>query len=271
MFSYNSATIIGGRMEDMMETTIRNIADNVYMLRDSGGANAYLIVGNKKALVIDTMNGLERIKSLIQSVTDLPLMLIHTHGHWDHIGGDGEFLEAYIHPSQMLLARLSWLRIQEGAKVESAKNVQEIKWIPFYPGEKIDLGGIEIEAYEVQGHTSGGLCFLDRKNRLLFTGDAVIEHCWMQLDESLTLSILIQSLQSLSSIRDSFDFILNGHAPEKLPECIIDEVIRAAKEILAGNTENDYDFNSYGVACKAHRLYKGNDEKVIVYHPNRIQ
>ena len=64
-----------------------------------------------------------------------------------------------------------------------------------------------LEVYHVPGHTPGGICLLDRKDRILFTGDSVIEQTWMQMEESLPMQVFLRSLESLEKIRGEFDHI----------------------------------------------------------------
>ncbi len=45
----------------------------------------------------------------------------------------------------------------------------------FDEGDRIPLGGTEIEVLHTPGHTPGSVCFLDRKNRVLFAGDTVLK------------------------------------------------------------------------------------------------
>lgn len=49
--------------------------------------HCYLLCGRKSAILIDTCLGVSNIKKVIESLTSLPIMVITTHVHWDHIGG----------------------------------------------------------------------------------------------------------------------------------------------------------------------------------------
>ena len=247
---------------------MEQITNHIYMMRDLEGSvasNAFLIIGNEKAILIDSMNGNELIKPIIKQVTDLPVNLIHTHGHCDHIGGDGEFGEAYIDPKDMEVAKIHWEEVQQERIKQGKEREEEIKWKPFLPGACIDLGGYILETYEVPGHTPGGLCFLNREERILITGDAVTEHIWMQLWESQPLEILIQSLQALDSIRDEFDTIYNGHAEGAVAVSVIDKLICGVREILDGNTKMDHTYTCFDELFKAHPLHSDNPDHLIVY------
>lgn len=51
----------------------------------------YLLCGIEKAVLIDTGLGVANIKTVVDSLTTLPVMVITTHVHWDHIGGHRYF------------------------------------------------------------------------------------------------------------------------------------------------------------------------------------
>ena len=60
-----------------------------------------LIIGKNKALVLDTGYGISSLKEEIKKITSLPLIVIDSHGHMDHTGGNYEFDEFYIHSADL--------------------------------------------------------------------------------------------------------------------------------------------------------------------------
>ena len=55
--------------------------------------------------MIDTMIGYEDVHAVVRTLTDLPLVVVNTHGHCDHIYGNIYFEEAYIHPKDIELTK----------------------------------------------------------------------------------------------------------------------------------------------------------------------
>ena len=53
--------------------------------------HCYLLCGEKCAILIDTGLGVSNIRKIVDSLTELPVMAITTHVHWDHIGGHKYF------------------------------------------------------------------------------------------------------------------------------------------------------------------------------------
>ena len=52
---------------------------------------SYLILGNKRALLFDTGNGIGKISTLVTELTDLPVIVLNSHTHFDYMGGNAEF------------------------------------------------------------------------------------------------------------------------------------------------------------------------------------
>lgn len=78
---------------------IRKIADDTYMISDFGIANCYLLIGEERALLIDCGLGIGDIKGAVEKITDKPILVVATHGHVDHAGGDGQLKKFTSTPS----------------------------------------------------------------------------------------------------------------------------------------------------------------------------
>ena len=57
----------------------------------------YLLEGTREALLIDTGYGSFSLKKAVHELTALPVTVLLTHGHLDHIGGSAEFEHVLIH------------------------------------------------------------------------------------------------------------------------------------------------------------------------------
>ena len=147
---------------------------------------SWLIVGPKKAMLIDTGFGLGDTKALVDEITGgLPLVVVNTQGSPDHVLGNCRFERVYCH-------EYDYERIKGMGKPgawdylfdKAGKNL----WLEFdrkdlpaaksydlvavRDGAMFNLGGdYDIELVWTAGHTPGHAMFLDRKQRRLFTGD----------------------------------------------------------------------------------------------------
>lgn len=64
---------------------------------DIGKRCILLLLGQKQAALIDTGLGIDNIKRITDQLTDLPIAVITTHVHADHIGSHGQFETIYVH------------------------------------------------------------------------------------------------------------------------------------------------------------------------------
>jgi len=55
---------------------VKKMTDRVYLLDDRGQSTGFLVVGTKKALMIDTMCGGEDLEALARRYTELPLVTV---------------------------------------------------------------------------------------------------------------------------------------------------------------------------------------------------
>lgn len=247
-------------------TTIAPLNDHIYILRDDQNATGYLVVGQEKAALIDTMFGIEDLRPMIREITDLPLVVLNTHGHGDHIGGNAYFDACYVSPADFSMVE-RFCQHAEQKLQELGLAFPEV--LPINPGDAFDLGGITLYAIPVLGHTPGGICFFDPQDRTLFTGDAINVHLWMQLSCNTGFKSLVFSLEALEGYRDQIDTVLHGHAQGFLPAWeTIDALKRGAQEILDGKTENDEPHTWAGGVSKRH-VYTPQGA-LIVYEPKDV-
>lgn len=231
---------------------IHQLMDHLYLIDDAGESTCYLICGTEKAMLIDTANGMEDLHAIVRSLTDLPVVVVNTHGHCDHIYGNAYFQEAYIHPADLTLAAEHFGMFQE----EYAK--RSLAPCPFRElavGQVFDLGGIELEVVALKGHTAGSIGLIARQDRLLFSGDGLNPHQWMQLEECLPIAALRDSLLALKNGHGhEFDRILSGHAKGFRDTTMIDQLIQGCEDLLSGQREKDQPYHYWGGECLQHPI-----------------
>ncbi|MBQ9009791.1 MAG: MBL fold metallo-hydrolase [Clostridia bacterium] len=87
------------------ELFIKEVRPGIFLMDEAHEATGYLVVGQDRACVIDTMNGYTDLGRAVRELTDKPLRVVNTHGHPDHIFGNVYFDEAYMHPADLPLAQ----------------------------------------------------------------------------------------------------------------------------------------------------------------------
>lgn len=169
--------------------------------------NLYLILGSHSALLIDTGSGLFPLKPVVKDlILDRTLLVINTHSHFDHIGGNHEFDNIYIHKNekkQILKPHdISFLQDSSREITKLYRNKNYI--LPPANGfqlvkdeEIIDLGKLTLEIIHTPGHSPGSISLLTNENEL-FTGDTA--HYGTMYLTKKTFPIILSSLSKLLNL-----------------------------------------------------------------------
>ena len=219
----------------------------------------------KQAAVIDTSIGMCNIRAVAEALTSLPLICINTHGHGDHMGGNWAFDKAYMNLADLPLTEETINMPQ----MQAAMKQFGISFPPFEnieDGQVFDRGGVELEAIHFPGHTAGEIVLLDRKDRILFAGDGMVQHLWLQLEESLPVETQIASMEKLLPLRDQFDTILHGHCHNPRSAKLFDALLAALRDLAAGNTAGDVDYPWHGNVSRAYPYAYEDEPRCFIVH-----
>ena len=237
---------------------MKEVRPGIYLMDEAHEATGYLVVGEEKACVIDTMNGYNDLYRAVREITDKPLAVVNTHGHPDHIFGNMYFQEAFLHPADRELARM----FTEDPGFLVMLQEHNAVFPPFrdiLPGEVIDLGGRTLEVFALPGHTPGGILLLLREDRILFTGDSVNHHLWMQLDGCLPMRAFLKELDRVMFLEERADIILHGHARGADDISLLRCMRNGVQEICDGKTERDMPYQWFGGTDLQHPFRCGPD------------
>lgn len=164
-------------------------------------AISYLIVGRESALLFDTGLGMVPIRPVVERLTQLPVRVLNSHTHYDHVGGNAEFEQVLAMDTPYTVAN------QRGfAHVELAGEVAPEAFCSGAPagldtagfhtrawratrrvadGDTLDLGGRVLEVVHVPGHTPDALALFDRQGGVLWTGDTYYDATvWLYVPET---------------------------------------------------------------------------------------
>ncbi len=267
------------------------IYDNVTRIAGLGGEQCYLVEGSEKALLIDGLAGVGSLKAFVRELTDLPVTLVNTHGHVDHIGADFEYGEVYIDPADILLLyehsdremRLGFAKngamfapLPTEPRLDDVTVPGPIKTLPLKDGGMFDLGGVQIETISVPGHTRGTVVFLDRGRGVVYSGDACNRNTLLFTKFSTSIERYKESLLHFQSFQNHFELLWGGHGSQPEKKTIIEDAIRLCDEIMAGT---DDAIEAVGVGNRPCWYAKGKNERFerldggvanIAYAKNRI-
>lgn len=248
---------------------VQRLNPHIFSMDDAGESIGYLVVGMEKALVIDTMNGYQDVRAVARTITELPLMVINTHGHGDHIYGDIYFEEVYIHPLDMEVARRH-SQMDGFMMMMAERGMHMPPFLPIQHGDVIDLGGLTVEVVHLPGHTKGSILLLLREDRVLFTGDAINTHLWMQLEESSSPQDFLQALDKIMYLKDQADHILHGHYGQFLPISFMERLREGVLQLCRGETGEDTDYTYFGGIARQH-LYDGGNASIVYPKSYRVE
>ena len=226
------------------------VDDSTYFFQDVT-ALMHLLVGKDTTLLIDTGFGLVNLKEAVRRLTDSPVKVINTHGHFDHTHGNWQFGGAMVsykdletisrHDNAAYLydnfLGTPFMKFFIGKKaVERVCNQTKAEYRPLPESMSLDLGGDRIiRIYEIPGHTPGSIALLDEKNHRLYTGDMFCSGgVLLQLPESTDVETYLESVRYTKQIcrENGVKEIFPSHPECPLPVSVLADFEAAALRYL---------------------------------------
>ena len=145
----------------VLSAMVGPIMTNCYILCDEAA---------KVCAVIDPGDEPERIEALMATTGCTPVMILLTHGHFDHCTGVAGLLEkwpdlpVYIHEADVTDSsgsELTFRRLDE----KNQRYYQE--------GDTLTVGGLTQRVMETPGHSRGSVCLLVEGQGVIFSGDTL--------------------------------------------------------------------------------------------------
>jgi glyoxylase-like metal-dependent hydrolase (beta-lactamase superfamily II) len=214
--------------------SVTSIAPGTWQIREPLGVSAFLFEGRERALLSDTCNGFMDIRKTLRKLTHKPLIVMNTHGHSDHAGGNNQFEEIYIRKEDRFMLNPAWQQQQQDLLFGYAKKaypvirplffyfkLQRFKTYkprirPLKEGHAFDLGGRVIHTLHTPGHTPGSVVLLDEQTRTVYAGDAVNNGMFLFFEGCPTPKEYAATLQTLTGL-SGYDRFCISHSKEPLP------------------------------------------------------
>lgn len=194
------------------------LADGVWRVLSSGDYS-YLIEGEDEALAIDSGYGAGNIREYMQTLTDKPVRRIaNTHDHFDHTANNSYFEMAYMAEASVPLATRPF------PSFEGIDFPRDYPVTVLQNGDYVPLKGRDLQAFLIPDHAVGSMAYLDRKGRILFSGD---EFMGGRKHINGGLKSWLHSLEKLEAVRGEFDVMYGGAFT--VPGEVVDKMLRAVR------------------------------------------
>jgi glyoxylase-like metal-dependent hydrolase (beta-lactamase superfamily II) len=257
---------------------VQTLADGVWQLTEPGHVCTWLVAGERRAALIDTGCGFVPIRPLVQAlVGDLPVTVLQTHHHVDHVGGSHEFDEVLIHaagveglaagltPGRLAGYREYALAQEEAAAVYAALDqrffhlqrdehrprplpscVRDGCWTiagvqatgTLADGDVVDLGGRSLLALHTPGHSPADVSYELVGEGLLFGGDTVNTGPVYVQNPDSSVPQLRASLARLAARSAAYTRVFCCHFMRTaVPPSYLHDQVAALDALLAGGVE----------------------------------
>ncbi|MCR4722558.1 MAG: MBL fold metallo-hydrolase [Eubacteriales bacterium] len=208
-------------MRELKTTTVA-YGNGIFAI-DQQMVRAFLVVGNGKALLIDTGAIQTDIQSIIAGITDKPVTVVLTHSDGDHTGNLQAFSEAFIHANDL-------------ENVKTRPEYKDVALNEMKAGDVFDLGGRRLKTLFIPGHTPGSIALLDEENKQIFPGDTVSYGPVYMFGKGRNINDYLDTLNYLRGFRDAgaFNSVYCAHGECPLDPSIIDTQIELTRGIMSG-------------------------------------
>jgi glyoxylase-like metal-dependent hydrolase (beta-lactamase superfamily II) len=252
----------------------RPVTRDCWLVAEPSQVNSFLVSGTDAAVAIDTGLGIAPIRPVHESLTRLPLSVVNTHYHADHVGGNHEFTDIAIHeagadaitqpiPPQLLREYMAFVhhlivagRAMRAIDVQFTHLLNEESMPRELPdgfdpdawtivpsratrrlsdGDRIELGARSLTVLHTPGHSPDSICLLDERDGLLFAGDTVATGPIYGHFPDGDVATFARSTRRLAELVDDVSLVLVGHFGRPVAEpSILIELADGLERMLAG-------------------------------------
>jgi len=194
------------------------------MLPGPATTNSYLVIGEEKAMLFDLTVDDPAVKEYVKDLTDKPIMLALSHAHPDHIYHLNLWEEVWLHPADEKFLHGGFLGM------DAVEPFPKLHFL--HGGDTIDLGNRILDVIHIPGHTPGSILLLDRKTKILLSGDTGARRLLYGITDYIPTEVFCADLERLKT----FDFtaMYSAHDRCAIPRAHIDTMLDVIRNNLHG-------------------------------------
>jgi len=197
--------------------------------------------------------GIANIRKVVTQLTSRPVVVLNSHTHNDHVGGNSLF--TFVYGMDTDFTRQNAKGSRDDAQEELApgmicgslpkgfdsKTYATKPWhvsLFVKNGFKVNLGGGRVlEIISTPGHTPDAICLIDRANGLLFTGDTYYPApIWLYRPET-NLDAYVASVKKLAELAPQVKLVLGAHNIPVADPSVLPRLVTAIEAVRAGKVE----------------------------------
>jgi hydroxyacylglutathione hydrolase len=211
---------------------------------------SYVIEGAERAILFDTGTGRD-ITAMVTAATRLPVTVIPSHGHHDHVGS----IERFDHIALPDIAAYRertidgvWSPTISTSLSLSRPSVGVDEWIA--PGTAIELGGRTLVLIAMPGHSPDSVALVEPAAQRLFSGDFLFPgHMRLYLPGS-DVSAFRDSVAKLQQDFPGIEHVHGGHGAPWMAGSSIGDLEQALDAIAEGTAEGSRQWWLAGMATR---------------------
>ncbi len=156
------------------------------------------------------------LTSLVASKGLKPVCIMLTHGHFDHVLGVADLASAFgglpvcMHPAdKFTLEKNEYFSRSFGVPMP-----KDFETVDVVEGSVIEVGTLKFEVIETPGHTVGGICYLERTEKVLFSGDTLFAGAIGRTDHpGGDYDQIMKSILGKLTVLEGDITVIPGHGP----------------------------------------------------------
>ena len=209
--------------------TVYDIGHNVYAIYEPYQFQeviSYLIMGEEKAILWDTGNGIGDMKQLVNELWNKEVIVVNSHSHFDHVGSNYQFdvVHVFNHPTMIHIMEhgIDQEVIDSNYGPETYSYQSPIDYQPmsyrrcnyqtFDEDVVFDLGRRRFRVLHTPGHSMDSIMLVNDDEKLLFTGDTYYPAQLYCFTEG-TFDAYVQTMVKLANLYIDYTLVTSHNEP----------------------------------------------------------